>query len=208
MKTICILKDKRPFWNEITMYLEDVNVKVFCLDGKSVLQEISDKTPEIIIAGEKAYKEMSSVPERIPKLIITEGNIAETKSRNVYFLRWPVRREPFLEMTSRLLYISERRLFTTVITIMPKGKEEPCFGRSVNFSMSGMAFKSDKLLKQGDILTISFYIPDCDKRVKVEVEIMRNSVDPQDRSLYYGARFLNIEDNVKDELESFIKKIK
>ncbi len=208
MKTICILKNRQTFWKDIAMYLEDVNANVCYLESESVLQDITSNPPDILIAEEKSYKEILSLPESIPKLIITEGDITEIKSRNIYFLRWPAGREPFLEMTSRLLYVSERRLFTTVITIVPKGKEEACFGKSVNFSMSGMAFTSDKLLRQGDILTVSFYIPGSYKRVKLEMEVMRNSIDPKDRSLYYGARFLNIENDVKDAFESFIKKIR
>lgn len=208
MKTICIIKDREPCWREIASYLEDVNVRVCYLESGSFLQEIADNSPDILIVSEKIYKEGLYVPESIPKLIITGQEIPEAKIKNVYFLKWPARQEPFLEMTSRLLYVSERRLFTTVITIVHKGKKEPFFGKSVNFSMSGMAFKSDNLLRQGDILTISFYLPACYKRVTLEVEVMRNSIDPQDRSLYYGARFLNMEHSVKDAFEDFINKIK
>jgi len=206
MKTICIIKDGRPFWNDITEYLKAVNALVYLLDYKSVLQGISNKNPDIVIAGERAYKEASAVPENIPKLIITEEKIIENNFKDICLLRWPVSKELFLETTSRLLYISERRLFKTVISITLKGKKETYLGKSLNFSLSGMAFKSDKPLNLGDIMTISFFIPGSDKRVKIVAEVMRNSIDPADGFVYYGARFLEIEESIKDDLEGFIKK--
>ncbi len=208
MKTICIIKDGRPFWNDITEYLKAVNASIFPLDLKTLLQSVSEKNPAIVIAGERAYREVSAIPQGIPRLVIAEGNIAESKSRDVYFLKWPASRESFLEMTSRLLYISERRHFKTVISIAPKGKNETYLGKSLNFSMSGMAFKVDKPLSQGDILTISFFIPNSNKRLILDAEVMRSSVNPDDGSVYYGSRFLSVKEEIKDDLESFISKIK
>jgi hypothetical protein len=71
--------------------------------------------------------------------------------------------------------------------------------------MSGMAFKVDKPMKPGDILTISFFI--SSKRLKIDAEVMRSSIDPDDGSVYYGARFLNIEKDTEDVMENFIKQI-
>ncbi len=187
MKRICLIRDRRPFWEIIAAYLKTVNAHLSLID-KPVLQIVSEKNPDIVITGGSAYKEISALSQNIPKLVITEGDIAETRSRDVYFLSWPVGKEAFLEMTSRLLYISERRLFKAVISIAPKGRDETYLGKSLNFSMSGMAFKVEKPLNVGDILTISFFIPNSDERLSIDAEVMRNSIDPDDGSVYYGAR--------------------
>lgn len=205
MKTICIIKDGRPFWNEVTGYLKAVNAEVIPMDFRSLLQSIAEKNPDIVIAGERAYKEVSSIPKNIPKIVITEGNIVETKSEDICFLRWPVRREIFLDATSKFLYVSERRAFKTVITI--SHKDRTYLGKSIDFSLSGMAFKVDRPLNSGDILTISFYIPGADKRLNIDAEVMRNSIDSKDNSVYYGAKFLDMDKNTKDLIEGFIKKI-
>lgn len=208
MKTICIIKDGRPFWEEITEYLKAVNARVFPMTDKFDLQSILEKSPDIVITGERAYKEISALSQNMPKLIITEGGSAESKSKDVYFINWPAGEEAFLEMTSRLLYISERRLFKTVISITMRGKNNVFMGRSLNFSMSGMAFKSDRPLNSGDILTISFFIPGSDERLSVDAVVMRSSIDPDGGAVYYGARFFGIGKDIRNALERFIKKIK
>lgn len=205
MKTIYIIKDGRPFWNEVTGYLRAVNADVIPMDFRTLLQSIAKKNPDIVIAGERAYKEVSSIPRNIPKIVITEGNIAETKADDICFLRWPVRRETFLEATSKFLSVPERRVFKTVITISLEGKSY--LGKSVDFSMNGMAFRIDRTMKQGDIMTISFFIPGADKRFNIDAEVMRSFIDSKDNSVYYGAKFLNMDKNTKDLIEGFIKKI-
>lgn len=208
MKTICVIKDGRLYWSDIEGYLKTANANVTALDLKSVLQGISDKNFDIVIAGERSYREISAIPQNIPKLVISEGNIEENRSKGIYVLKWPASKEAFLEMTSRLLYISERRVFRTVITASYKGRPETFLGKSLNFSMSGMAFKLDKPLKIGDILAISFFIPNSDERLNIDMEVMRISNDPADGSVYYGAKFLNIEKGAKEDLDNFIRKIK
>lgn len=207
MKTIFLIKDEMPFWEEIVRDLKTVNAKVFLFD-KSILQGISEKAPDIVIAGERSYKETAALFQDIPKLIITEGKITESRYKDVYFLSWPEGKDAFLEITARLLYISERRIFRTIIRITPKGKNETFFGRSLDFSLSGMAFKVERALNIGDLLRVSLFIPNSDEQINIGVEVMRSSIDPDDGSTYYGARFINIEKGVKDALEDFIKKIK
>jgi hypothetical protein len=208
MKTICIVKDERPFWTEIESYLKTVNARVIPLDLRAVLKDISEKNPDIVIAGERALRELAGISQNIPKLVITEGDVAESKSKDVFFLKWTTTKEPFLELTSRLLYISERRIFKTVITIYHKGRNDTFLGKSLNFSLSGMAIKVDRPLDSGDILSISFFIPNSDNRISIDAEVMRKSVDLDGSFVYYGVRFIDLDDRIKDMLEGFIKKIK
>ena len=205
MKTICLIKDEKPFWKEIEEYLILVNARVFPLNEKDALQNISEKNPDIIIGGERTYEVASFISQNIIKLFVLDKDVKEDKNKNAYFLKWPVTKEAFLDMTSKLLYIYDRRFFRTIISITPKGKNETFLGRSLNFSMSGMAFNVDKPMKPGDILTISFFI--SSKRLKIDAEVMRSSIDPDDGSVYYGARFLNIEKDTEDVMENFIKQI-
>ncbi len=208
MKTICLVRDGRPFWQEVESYLKAVNARVFASEYKTLQQDILSKKPEIVIAGERSYREVLSIAQFIPKLIIYEGKADEINTKDVYFLRWPEGRSSFLEITSRLLYISERREFKTVINISFKDRKETFLGKSVNFSMTGMAFKFEKDMNLRDIVTVSFFLPGNAGRISIEAEVMRQSTNPDDKTTYYGARFLNLSGDTKNILENFIKKIR
>lgn len=207
MKTICIIKDERSFWEEIEGYLKDVNARVFSFDSPS-LECLSERNQDLIIGNVRIYKKLISIPQNIPKIVITDETIPDDKSRDIYFIKWPISKDTFLEITSRLLSISLRRTFKTIISITSKVDNETCIGQSLDFSMSGMSFKSEKSFNVGDILKLGFFIPNFSERVSFDAEVMRSYFDPDDVSIHYGARFLNIDEKMKKVLEGFIKKIK
>ena len=208
MKTICLIRDERPFWEEIAVYLKTVNAKILVLYNISFLQGLSGKDQDLIIGSIRIYKKLISIPQDIPKLIITDGTFPEGKSGNNYFINWPISKDTFLEVTSKLLSVSERRIFKTIISIIRKGDVKTSMGQSFDFSMSGMSFKADGTFNTGDILKLGFFLPNFNERLSFDVEVIRSCFDPADASIHYGARFLNIEGKIKDAIEVFIKKIK
>ncbi|MBI4822730.1 MAG: PilZ domain-containing protein [Nitrospirae bacterium] len=207
MKTICLIKDKRPLWEEVIGYLKSANAEVFTSD-ESALSATLPRKPDLIITGEKTYRSMNATLQNTPKIIVTDGKqmTVERKTKDVYFIVWPVYKEAFLEITARLLYISERRVFNALITITSKDKNETFIGRSENFSMTGIAFKCDKPLSRTDNVIISFYVTGLSRRVSLEAEVMRSAIDPTDGTTYYGARFINLSAETKAILTRFIEK--
>lgn len=205
MKSICLIRDKRPLWEEVIGYLKSANAEVFIFDESDLSATLSKK-PDLIISGEKAHETISV--QNIPRIIVTDGKqmTVEKKTKDVYFVVWPLYKEAFLEITARLLYISERRVFNALITIAFKDKKETYIGRSENFSMTGIAFKCDKLLKKADKVIISFYVAGLSKMVSLEAEVMRSAIDPADGMTYYGARFISLTSETKKILSHFIEK--
>lgn len=194
-----------PLWKEVAGYLKSANAEVFTFD-ESALSATLPRQPDLIIAGEKAYQAISA--QNIPKIVIADGNAkaVERKAKDIYFVVWPISKEAFLEITARLLYISERRVFNALITITLKDKNETYLGRSENFSMSGIAFKCDKPLNKADEVIISFYVAGVSRRVSLEADVVRSAIDPADGTAYYGARFINLTAETKDILSRFIEK--
>jgi len=200
VKTICLLRDERPFWPDISRGLESVNALL--------TNDISAGRPDLIITGPDTLGSLPASVEGISKLVIV-GKGARTpdiKPRDIHYIEWPVSKETFLETTSRMLYIQERRVFHALISITLKGKNETYMGNSENFSISGVAFKVDAPLKTGDTVTIGFYMPNIARRINVDAEVVRATQDPSDRSAYYGAKFINMGTAEKKLLGDFIEK--
>lgn len=209
MKTIWLVKDGSPFWGTVNAYLSAVNAKVTFVRAEVLGENIEKRaSPDLIITGRGHLDAVAGLPRELSRLVVAEGMSSGEGSRGVYLLRWPALREAFLEMTSRLLYISDRRLFKTVISVSPKGSENIFLGKSMNFSTTGLAFKLDRELSVGDVVVLSFFTPDSEDRLRVEAEVTRCSVDPEDGSSYYGARFLGVKGAVRRELELFINGIR
>lgn len=206
MKSICIVRDDSPFWWEIAGYLKTANARVFLLDEENAAEELADKRADIIIACERSLKTLPPASKDIPKIVIVTGDVPQAKSKGIYFLKWPENRASLLDVTSRLLHISERRLFRAVIGVAKQGDPGITMGRSEDFSLSGIAFKIDRALKKGDVVTISFFVPGSDKRLSLDAEVARSSVDPADGAVYYGARFVNLSPQVQDTLRKFVSK--
>ncbi|MDP2166895.1 MAG: PilZ domain-containing protein [Thermodesulfovibrionales bacterium] len=205
MKTICLIKDKRPFWNEIAGHLRDANAKVVALEQNEGAAVLRSK-PDIVITGEAAFRGLSGEAKDIPRIVIVDGKPPEERLKNVRYLMWPEDKEHMLEITSQMLHVSERRLFKAVIGIERKGEKAMYMGRSENFSETGLAFKVDTALKAGDTVLVSFYVMGIDKRVSLEAEVARSGVDPDDGSAYYGARFINLTHKDKEILSGFVGK--
>lgn len=207
MKTIYLIKDKSPLWEELADYLKTVNAEVIHLKEKSVVDGLSKTPPHLIILSEIHYEAISNISKNIPKIIIKDSAVQtgpEVKAKDTYFLSWPIDKAAFLEITSRLLYISERRLFNALITVTLKDKNESYMGSSENFSLTGVAFKVDAALNTGMTVTISFFVPNLGKRVNLDAEVVRTSLDPVTGLVYYGARFLNLTPEAKAILSQFV----
>jgi len=199
VKTICILRDARPFWPDISRGLESVNALL--------TNDISAGRPDLIITGPDALKSLPPQAAGIPKLVIVgKGSpVPDIKPRDLNYIEWPVSKEVFLETTSRLLYIQGRRVFHALISITLKGKDETYMGNSENFSLSGLAFKVDAPLKTGDTVTIGFYMPNIARRINVDAEVVRATRDPSGL-VYYGAKFINMGTAEKKLLGEFVEK--
>lgn len=208
MKTIYLIKDERPFWEEISEYLRTVNAKTYSFDSSSFSQKLPIKNQDLIIGSVRIYKKLLAISQNIPRLIITDGTISESTSNDIHFLKWPTSKEAFLEITSRLIAVSLRRNFKTIVSIILKDDNETSMGQSLDFSMSGLSFKSERTFDVADILRINLFIPNFSERVSFDVEIMRSYFDPEDAAIHYGVKFLNVDEKMKEVLENFIRKIK
>jgi len=199
-KTVCIIKDRSHFWPKIEEFLKGAGANIKPLRSEETI--LSESECDLLIGTEGILR--LSLPRGVPKLIISSKKADRAWSRDIEYMVWPVAEDAFLEMTSRLLHLSQRRRFKTVITIKVPKEDMPIVGRSEDFSTTGLSFKVDRELRKNDNIAVSFHIPDIDKRLTLDAEIMRVGIDPADGSRYYGAKFIGLDDSEKEALQRFV----
>ena len=75
-------------------------------------------------------------------------------------------------------------------------------GQSVDFSFSGMSFKTQYQLDLGTRVEISLSLPDVDNSIMIPLEIVRNV--PEGKLITYGARFTTLASSTRELLEKFV----
>jgi len=209
VKNIYLIKDKSPFWEDIEKVLRGVNAKVSTFEGEAGPEAISRQAPDLAIMAAHIHQKISSMTQKVPKLIIMNSIgpgavIQESTDENFIIVGWPLEEHSFLELTSKLLAISKRRQFQTLIRIFPKRLNTGFVGKSEDFSLTGLAFKAEQELQVGEGVILSFFVMEVQKSIKLEAEITRRAVDPSDGSLYYGARFVNLSPENNEIVEKFV----
>lgn len=109
-----------------------------------------------------------------------------------------------LGLTSRLLGVSERRIFHAVIGVRRAGQAHVSMGASREFSLSGLSFSLEVELPLDERVVITFFVPGARQRVALEAEIVRSFMDPEDGAACYGARFVGLSAEERDMLKGFV----
>jgi len=109
-------------------------------------------------------------------------------------------------LTARLSVIKKRahrRIFEILMRIQPSGSNLIYFGKSMDFSETGIAFQTGEAFEIGQKVVVSFVNSRDKTRFVLESEIVRKSLLTAGASLY-GARFENVLPSVLKNLIDFI----
>jgi hypothetical protein len=209
LKKICLIKDERPLWAEVEKYLGGVNARVCILSGQPDADEIVRFEPNLIIANARAHHGLVHKIRKFPVIVLKDGTppvalVRGAAQRNLMITGWPLQRGQFLEITSRMLSVAPRRVFRTLIRIFVDGESVGSLGQSKDFSRSGVAFKTERRLKRGEKITISFSLPEEDTSLRLGAEVVRVAPDQSEGNVHYGARFMALPANKMSLLNSFI----
>jgi hypothetical protein len=209
MKRIVLVEDERPFWPRIRDLLAKVNAVVDEVRPENAGTAIAAARPDLVVIGDVSHAarpagwwdgallvlEKGRAPDEIttlgswPRQMVAASSIAE---------------RPFLALTSTLLGVSERRLFRAVIGIKRAGQTHVHMGASREFSLTGFSFSLGVDLRQGERVTISFYVPGASGRVSLEGEVVRSFADPEDGASCFGARFVGLAADEQLMLRRFV----
>jgi len=115
----------------------------------------------------------------------------------------PLTQTTFLRKAARLLNISDRTSYRVIVRVAQRENKNisHIFCTSQNVSSSGILLETDSVLKLGDKITCSFFLPES-IRIVTEGEIMR-IVEKEDGSKNYGVKFVDMPSFVESQIASF-----
>lgn len=210
MRTVLVVCEGRVPWNDVKRLLAKANARIAdCTLAQ--LEEASDRTnPDLVMLDETAHQAAGRLL-RQPQVVVRSGGAAgvtmPTHARPaVAWVSWPLDERTFLEMTARMLRVTERRTFRTLIRIFFPRSGEWLIGRSEDFSLTGLSFHIDRTFTPGEPLVVYLHLPDDGGAVQFEVEMTREAVNPADGGRYHGARFVRLEPQVLRKIREFILK--
>jgi len=206
MRTVLVVRDGRELWGEVTALLDRANARVVSCAPHELATAIEDAGPDLVILPEEVRRDGPRVLR--PQLVLSasgEGvRVDEGARPPLARFAWPLEAEVFLEITARMLRVSERRSFRALIRVLRSRTRESAMGTSQDFSLSGMAFRTAMPLTIGEPVVISLHLPGGRGSIQLLAQVSRESLDPADGEPYYGARFVGLEPSVRALLRDFV----
>ena len=146
---------------------------------------------------------------RAASILITCRDIASDIDRairckaNDYIPR-PFDLQLLMKKVGHLLNISERKSCRVLLKVSVDGKTTGTsfFCTSQNISVSGMLLKTEKILKKGDHIACSFFLPGSE-RIVAEALVVRVS-QGSDGTWHYGIRFNSLSAVYHEAIENFV----
>ena len=219
MKKIIIADSLREFIEQDVSILTRNDNKIFYIMSgqealdvhrkeKADLMVVELESPDLkceqlcpAIRGDEALKNVSILIVCSDKLSDTER--CQQCGANDYIIQ-PLRPAEFLRKVLRLLNISERTHYRVIVKVSFREGYNLThfFCTSQNISKSGILLETEKVMKKGDKITCSFFLPKT-VRIITDGEVMR-IVSKDNGVKEYGIRFTDISPAIELQIEKFI----
>lgn len=209
MKRIALIDDGRPFWPRIRELLAKVNAVVADLPAGAAVPLAAGARPDLVVVGDTGYAERPAGWWAGPLLVVEKGRAPELVTplgggERQLAISSAIPERTLLSQTSRLLGVSERRLFCAVVGIRRAGHAHGHMGASREFSLTGLSFALPVELQPSERFELSFYVPGARRRIALETEVVRSFLDPEDGARCYGARFVGLSAGDQETLKRFV----
>jgi len=223
MKKILITNDLMIILGKKSSFLNRADVRLFtAANSEDVLAVHQAEKVNLIIAAldlpgmknEQLYKMIRenkdlravSVILVCPDAPLSLERASRCKANAVITL--PVDVTKLLEKAQQLLNISWRESYRVLLSVRVEGstKDTSFFCSSENISTTGILIETDKVLKQGDHVMCSFFLPDA-KQIKTSGQILRViEPTPGAKAHRYGVNFNQLPVDAKSAIEDFVEK--
>jgi DNA-binding response OmpR family regulator len=218
MKKIIVARDIGSLLENKQSFVNRSSLRVFKAgSNKEALSIHSSEGADLIItnldmpgmSGEElcsAIREDQDLRDVSIITICSESDVdISRRSKTNAFLTRPLDVDVLLERSEQLLDIAKRMSYRAPVALKVNGEHQsmPFMGFSENLSASGMLFGAEKELDRGERVLCSFILEDA--RISAYAEIVRVAQRNWDYDVYrYGIRFLDLPDDFKSEIDSFI----
>lgn len=209
MKRILLIEDGRPFWPRIRDLLTKVNAVVDEATFGAPVPGGGEKHPDLVVIGDAGHAAKPAGWWAGALLVLEKGRAAGLVTpigagERQLTASSSIDERSFLALTSRLLGVSERRLFRAVIGVRRPDDPHVHMGASREFSLTGLSFALGSELRPGERVQVSFYVPSAQRRYALEAEIVRSFADPEDGTACFGARFVALSADEQHALKRFV----
>lgn len=208
MRTVLVVRDDGGFWAEVEARLAKANARVVACTAADLTATVDEVGPDLVVLGEavhRAQKEALMRPQIVVRREASPGvQVVEGARPALAYAGWPLAETTFMELTARMLRVSERRIFRALIRILRPRIRESFMATSLDFSLTGIALRTDHLLELGETVVISLHLPGGKGSLRLLSEVTRLATDPTDGSTYYGARYLNLDPPTRRSLREFV----
>lgn len=225
MKKIIINKEILNFLSKRKTFLQRSDIKVFPVKNNHEVLSTheSEKTDFIItyfdspdIDGERLCNIIRN-NDRLSKVSIilicpddidNPDKLLDVRANSL--LPSTVDPETLMEESQKLLNIATRKSLRLNLDVEIHGstKKSRYSGVVVNISSSGILFRSDATIHEGDIIRCSFILPDKTK-VNTDAEIVRVVEGEREKDgsgfFYYGASFIGLDQKTSRAIEHLIE---
>jgi c-di-GMP-binding flagellar brake protein YcgR len=201
----------------VRSYLSDV---VECVEFGSVMEVIrSRETPDVILLAadvdpEHLKKDLfflkgNSFYAKIPRIIFLPPHVSASYLKTAGIekesaLRLPVVKSEVIARLAGIQKRAHRRMYELLIGVQPEGNGRKYFGKSLDFSETGIAFECNEQICEHQCVVVSFVVPRTRRRFILETDIVRRRSDHPGALFAYGAAFRNMTDRDKRDLMDFI----
>ena len=120
------------------------------------------------------------------------------------FIMKPVQPKQLINKVVRLGNIPERKSYRVPFRVPVNWRtaENASFCSSRDISTTGILLQTDSPFAIGDIISCTFYLPDC-SQISTDVEIMRAAIN-HDNTFLYGTKFVDLSPEHRSAIKAFI----
>jgi len=211
MKRIFLIDDRHLDWAQIALGLQAVNARINIFTIEESQKALERGKPDLLILGDESHRLLAAA--EVQKLVVSEeippGDIIRARGdRSSVRIGWPVDRVSFREFTSRLLSVPERRPFRTPVLIALAKAGISFRGRSEDFSLAGMSFRTAGSLEPEEKITVSFGSHEQRPGLRLGARVVRQHPEQDRQATFYGARFDELTQEERHALERFVWRIR
>jgi DNA-binding NtrC family response regulator len=212
MKRILVVDDRRDSWEDVAQMLEEVNAEVHIRTVPEAVKLLEIRPPALLVLGEGALQAVGAESGGVTRIILNDdippGEIIRSREgRNVIRVGRPVGKDAFLELTRRALSVPERRTYHAPVKIAVKKEGRDLPGKSEDFSLTGMAFRTSGILAQNDEVAVSVVNGESGD-LRLDGRVVRSVPGRPGEDTLYGMNFLNMQPGLKHALERFVWRLR
>lgn len=217
MKQIFLIETVPEKLTMVREFIADINAE-YKLFGSVIEALRARSTPDLVVLFSRTTLahflsdidalNQSIYTARVPRIYVIPPEMEEQMPKasavaNKPLVILPVEKIEFLSTAAGLMSIPFRRKFSIIVTI-ETSRNMKYSALSIDFSESGMAFKSTDRFETGATVTVSFVNPKNRNRLSLRGKIVRTFPARSDTTACYGIQFTDLPAKEKKELLSFI----